>query len=298
MTSLRCAVLATLVSIAGFAGAQNPKFVKIHEGAHWTWYARSDQFQAHEADIRAQYDYADHAFEALEDAWGLKPKESRYNLLVMDHPGGGFAAGDISEVHGLTGKNSPGIGCSYDAFYNVAHGVKAYWAPVLITHEMVNLFTGAIVSGGWPTDWWADDRSPFPYMTSVEIEFRLVPQIGVYHLAESNDPQIKMFRRMKDQYGWEMFKRAFQMAIEDGIDWSRVGGDPSAQLTNYVAAYLEMGARADLSKLMTGPVPNYNHAKVLAIIDAHRRWKAHARESNDYGKALVAFLSGRYADVR
>ena len=53
----------------------------------------------------------------------------------------------------LQERSHRGIGVSYDAFFNVVHGIKGYWAYVLITHEMVNLFTGQIVSGGWPVDW-------------------------------------------------------------------------------------------------------------------------------------------------
>jgi hypothetical protein len=175
----------------------------------------------------------------------------------------------------------------------VAHGITGYWAKAILTHEMVNSFTGEIVSGGWPRDWWADDRSPFPYVTSVEIEFQL------YHLAENvKDPQIQMFLQMKDQYGWQMFRRDFQTAIDDGIDWERFDGNPSALRTNYVAAYLELGAEADLSKLMTGPVPNYDHSVVLAIIKARARWHAHPKGSDAYGAAKEAYLSGRYADVR
>jgi len=296
---LRFTAICGLAFLAALAGAQTNQIVKIHDGAHWTWYARTDQFDAHKADIEAMYDYADKAFEALEAAWGMKAKESKYSLFVWDKTGGGFAAGDIGEVHAITGKESPGVACSYDAFSNVAHGIKGYWAPVLVTHEMVNLFTGSIVSGGWPRDWWADDRSPFPYVTSVEIEFGLVPLDAAYHLQEgAKDPQIQMFLKMKDEYGWRMFRRAFQMAIDDGIQWDRFGGNPSALRTNYVAAYLEMGAGDDLNSLMSGPVPNYDHSVVADIIRAHNRWHARATGSDAYKTAQDAYLSGRYADVR
>jgi len=297
--NLRYLAVCGAAALAVLAGAQSPTIEKIHDGAHWTWYARSDQFDAHKADIEAMYDYADKAFAALENAWGLKPKESKYSLFVWDKTGGGFAAGDIGEVHTITGKESPGVACSYDAFFNVAHGIKGYWAPVLITHEMVNLFTGQIVSGGWPRDWWADDRSPFPYVTSVEIELGLWPQVGVDHLEEgASDPQIQMFLHLKDQYGWQMFRRAFQMAIGDGIQWDRFGGNPSALRTNYVAAYLEMGAGESLKSMMDGPVPNYDHSVVAQIIAARKRWQAHRPGNEAYKAAGDAYLSGKYADVK
>ena len=163
------------VALCLFAGsqalstAQNAPFIEIHTGHHWVWVARQDQFQEHQADIEAFYDYADRAFDELVRDWGVRPPRERYSLLVYERTGGGFAAGDIAEVHQLTGKESPGIGVSYDAFYGTAHGLKAYWAHAILTHEMVNLFTGQVVSGGWPVDWWADHRSPFPLMTAVQI---------------------------------------------------------------------------------------------------------------------------------
>ena len=142
--------------------AQNLSFEKIHEGKHWTWYARHDQFQDHKVEIKALFGYADKAFEKLCESWGLRPPGEKYALLVMPRPGGGFAAGDIGEVRSITGKRSPGIGCSYDAFFGTANGIKAYWAHILITHEMVNLFTGQIVSGGWPVDWGPITAVPSP----------------------------------------------------------------------------------------------------------------------------------------
>ena len=147
----------------------------------------------------------------------------------MDRTGGGFAAGDVSEAHAITGKASPGIGCSYDAFSGRANGIKAYWAHILITHEMVNLFTGAVVSGGWPVDWWANHRSPFPLMTAVEIEYSAragdggVPRSsGTWRSSGRNVPELK------DQYGWSMFRKAFRTAVEDGINWDAFGANPSA----------------------------------------------------------------------
>lgn len=50
---------------------------------------------------------------------------------------------------------------------------------------MVNLFTGQVVSGGWPVDWWANHRSPFSLMTAVEIAYSrhsLDPCAGVHGL--------------------------------------------------------------------------------------------------------------------
>lgn len=294
---LRAAISAlSLAGLIAFASAQ-AQIIKIHESPHWVWYARSDQFDEHRTDIEAMYDYADKAFEALEFAWNMQPREPKYTLLVYPKPGGGFAS-DVSEVHSIPGHPKNGIGISYDAFFGTAHGIKAYWAYVLITHEMTNMFTGELVSGGWPRDWWADDRSPFPYMTAVQIELKLMPEVGISHLADGRgDPLIAMFMELKDRYGWEMFRRAFVMAIDDGINWDRFGSNPGRLRTNYVASYLEMGAQNDLSAILGPLVPNYSHLEVNAIIQAHKRWQAHDKGTDAYNRDRDAFLSGKYDEV-
>src|SRR5207247_616843 len=89
------------------APAQDAPIIKVHEGKFWNWYARQDQYQAHRADFEHFYQYADDAFDYLQSAWGLQLLQSKYALLVWPKTGGGFAAGDIDMVHGITGKTSP-----------------------------------------------------------------------------------------------------------------------------------------------------------------------------------------------
>jgi hypothetical protein len=292
-TIRRLGIALAVLCTASVARAQAPRFQMIHEGKHWTWFARQDQFREHKADIEALYDYADTAFDKLCESWGLRPPRASYTLLVMDRPGGGFAAGDISEARAITGKQSPGIGCAYDAFSGSAHGIKAYWAHILITHEMVNLFTGEVVSGGWPVDWWANHRSPFPLMTAVEIEYALVPEMAVFHERQGReDPLVGMFLRLKDQFGWAMFRKAFRTAIDDGIRWDAFGANPSRLRTAYVAAYLQIGAPEDIGGILGPLVPGYNAQAVKDIVRARSRW-ANLPEESSRRKALkAAFLKG------
>jgi hypothetical protein len=291
----RLALALAVLSAGRDARAQKPRFEKIHDGKHWTWYARSDQFQQEKADIEALYGYADKAFDTLCEAWGFQPPKPRYALLVMDRPGGGFAAGDISEVRRITGERSPGIGCSYDAFSGTANGIKAYWTHILITHEMVNLFTGQIVSGGWPVDWWANHRSPFPLMTAVQIEYALVPRMAVFHERQGRrDPLVGMFLRLKDQYGWSMFRKAFRTAIDDGIKWDALGANPSAIRTAYVAAYLQIGAPEDISGILGPLVPGYDAGTVRDIIKARTTWSALPEDSARRKSLKTSFLNGDY----
>jgi hypothetical protein len=293
--SLAVAVVAATLAQAA---AKDEPFLKIHEGRHWIGIARQDQYEKQKADIEALYDYADTAFDTLCKDWGMKPPKPKYVLLVNPQPGGGFAGGDIGEAHAFVGNGDcPGIGCSYDAFSGTAHHIKAYWAHILITHEMVNLFTGQIVSGGWPVDWWADHRSPFPYMTAVSVETELVPDMGVWHRADGTDPMIAMFETMRERYGWAMFRAAFKAAIADGINWDKFGENPSKLRTAYVCAYLQIGAPGDISSILATQVPDFDAQVMKDIVKAHTKWTGLPAGSESRKNLQDAFLKGDYQSV-
>lgn len=268
--------------------------VKIHEGRHWVWYAQQDQYDAHKADIQPFFDYADRAFEYLTQAWGLKPPKAHYALLVWPKTGGGFTSGDIGEVSAVKPGPNPGIGVSYDAFYNVVYGIRGYWGYAILTHEMVNLFTGQIVSGGWPVDWWADHISPFPMMTAVQIEYALKPDVAVHHAAQETGPLDHMFMHLHDQFGWVMFRKAFRAAIDDGINWSHIGQNPSPLLSNYVCAYLQIGAPESLRPYLQGVVPGYDADTVDKILAARARWRKLPENSAERHELQAAYLRGQY----
>ncbi len=275
---------------------QDAPFIEIHHGRHWIWVARQDQYEDHKADIESFYDYADNAYDELAKNWGLKPDIPQQFLLVYEKTGGGFASGDIGEVHKFSaGRSSSGIGISYDAFYGTTYGIKGYWAYAIMTHEMVNSFTGLIVSGGWPRDWWADDRSPFPLMTATQIEFKLIPEVSVQHIKDGlHDPLVGMFLELKNQYGWYMFRTAFQAAIHDGINWDAFGTNPSAIRTNYVAAYLQIGAPENIAPKLSGLVPGFDAAVVKDILRARKAWTA-LPAGSEHDAMRKAYLSGDYA---
>jgi hypothetical protein len=269
--------------------------IKIHDGKHWTWYSREDQSRAQRQDIERLYEYADQAYELLGDMWGTRPPEPKFALLVWPKTGGGFASPDISEAHVATGKQSPGIGVSYDAFSKTENGIKAYWAYALITHEMVNAFLGRSVGVDWPVDWWADHRSPFPFMTAIQIKYELKPDVALHHRAtQIDDPLVQMFMSLKDQYGWYMFRQAFKAVLDDGIQWGKIGENPSALRTNYVAAYLQIGAPDDILRMLEGKVPNLSVATAREIMRAREEWHAMPLTSPARAKLKDAFLHGDY----
>jgi hypothetical protein len=165
-----------------------------------------------------------------------------------------------------------------DAYYNTFNdpvtgaAINGYWGYLLTLHEAINVHTG-FVSGGWPTDWWADDRSPFPNAFDYEI----MEAIGTAQnnqtlllsaTAQKNrfdnesqnpsgyDPEVAMFINFFAQFctgspcsGFPAYTNAFNYVVEDGISWPNVSGDTNftgdndfgAQLSEYVIAYLQMG---------------------------------------------------------
>src|ERR1700677_1692269 len=114
---------AALALLAPAAGAQdNDPVILIHTGTHFAWYTRQSIWNAHEADISAYFDYMDREFSQVISDWGIEPPQKQYSLWVNPQTGGGFAAGDIPEIHKFTGKPSPGIGVSYDAYFGTGPG--------------------------------------------------------------------------------------------------------------------------------------------------------------------------------
>jgi hypothetical protein len=132
-------------------------------------------------------------------------------------------------------------------------------------------------------------------MTAVEIEYALVPQMAVFHDREGReDPLVGMFRQLKDQFGWAMFRKAFQCALSDGIKWDAFGANPSALRTAYVAAYLQIGAPEDISGILGPLVPGYDAQAVKDIVKARSQWIALPEGSSTRNALKAGFLKGDY----
>jgi hypothetical protein len=251
------AFLAIMLAATG-PGLRRPvRYVKVHDGSYWTWYAPEDVWSKYGEQISKFFDYADRVYEKLREDLGVEPKERVY-LLV--HPGGagfaGFAVGDIAEIRALTGRRSPGIGIVYDAFVNEAYGIRGYWAYVLIAHEATNLFTGEGVTGGWP---WADGTdiwgrgSPFPYAVAVlvteQLGFANVSRTHYRILDPRDKPYVDLFIELVRGRGWECIRRMFNLMLEDGIKLDAEGAPISQEplKSHYVFLYLSLGCGEDLT---------------------------------------------------
>jgi hypothetical protein len=154
--------------------------------------------------------------------------------------------------------------------------VPGFWAYLLPLHESINVFSG-LLSDGWPSDWWADHRSPFP--NSMDIEFiRTIAHSNIAlesvtkrtllaaaqaqeerYLDPANkrnyDPQVVLFDDLFHHFGgFRGYSMAFHFAIgEDHLRWPSVSqvetftGDDnhSELLSEYIIAYLHLNFGVD-----------------------------------------------------
>jgi len=76
--------------------------------------------------------------------------------------------------------------------------VQGFWGYLLPLHESINVFTG-LLSSGWPMDWWADHRSPFPnamdavFMQSIADNNALLDPATKQSLRASARLQLERF---------------------------------------------------------------------------------------------------------
>ena len=124
----------------------------------------------------------------------------------------------------------------------------------IIAHELCNLFTGERVSGGWPTAWWANHRSPFPTVIANEAMQRLVPRF--YKMwGDYNDPLVVMFDRLYHDYRG-MFPRMLQKMRELRVSLEGVG---EPYLSHIIYYFMFYGAgRPVANYFVVPPMPAIN----------------------------------------
>jgi hypothetical protein len=165
--------------------------------------------------------------------------------------------------------------------------VWGFWGYLLPLHESINVFTG-LLSTGWPMDWWADHRSPFPnaldavFMQSIADNSSSLDPATQRNLRDSArlqlerftdpanptgeyDTEVVMFVDFFHKYdGFNAYADTFRYAIlQDGLRWPSVSknrnftGDDnySENLSEYVIAYLHLGF--GVSTNLTSAFRNY-----------------------------------------
>ncbi|MEO7720210.1 MAG: RICIN domain-containing protein [Capsulimonas sp.] len=259
--------LAAFTHSAPRALAQSDPVIKIHTGKYYDWYTTQSTWNSMSASITPDFPIFDNAIDRIVADWGAAPPTTRHYCYV-DPSGqnGAYATGDIGQVSAARGASpSPGIGINSNLFTASGYGVTGGTAIVFGVHEAVNDMTGQL-SAGWPRDWWADDKSPFPGMTEVHI----LNELGYTTIAAnddanlSGDPLYVMFKNIQNHYGWGIFSRMFSNMKTNHVNWTTVdsGHNPSAVLTNLVTAYMVMGSGDTLANVnayfTSAIIPGYN----------------------------------------
>ncbi len=169
--------------------------------------------------------------------------------------------------------------------------VQNRWCLVISAQELVNLFTGSICSG-WPIDWWANHRSPFPMMVAVEVvrDLGYLQESNDYDAEFEKDPLYVWHKRVKETFGWDLYRRMFSAIKEDGIQWDRIGSNPSKIRTNYVLAYMGIGAGGVYMNSATDTIPDANQEIVEEVIDIRQQIQRYPHD----GQKWLSFLVGNY----
>jgi hypothetical protein len=188
-------------------------------------------------------------------------------------------------AHTGTDCSTFGNGVTGDAFTGNAYNVDGFWGYLLALHEAINDWTG-LSTPGWPTDYWADHVSGFPN----EMDWRIMGTLGAslndpnltaaspaqkgrfWPGGDSEDSRVQMFDDVfilpKMGNGYQGFSRIFGYIQGDGLSWDNVataGANPDQRRSEYVAAYLSLGAGQSVLPIMQNPSSGYGAGKSWAV---------------------------------
>jgi hypothetical protein len=291
-----------------------------YRSAKTVWCVNPGIWASNQADVEKFFPYGDRVVDELIELFAVSPDDLPYTIEATEPNGGAMTPSHYG----------PGVAVTGDAFYNEVGGVKGFYGYLLVLHELVNQWTG-LVTGGWPTDWWADHRSPFPNSMDEQImralgETRAADiQHGRFSDEQSGDydPEVVMFNQHFDAYGFAGLARAFALIRADGLSWGDlrdppdfqdqttfVSGNPSALLSSYVTAYLSLGAGVNVTDAFVARTvgqkpPSWGdpwpadttptNEAVTAIASAHCSIGAAAAAGQDVGAARAALQKGDHA---
>jgi hypothetical protein len=231
-------------------------------------------------DISWFFEHVESVYEQLKVKLGHEP--SQYlpiKFAIKQGPPGGTGGWTLSGEMGVEAQSFS----------------KNRWCLVIPAQELVNLFTGSI-SGGWPLDWWADHKSPFPIMVAVEVvrDLGYVREADDYDTEFREDPLYVWHRNVKTAHGWQLYRNMFSAMKADGVRWDRLGSNPGKTLTNYVLAYMRIGAGALRLPSVEGIVPNADPRLIETIFKVRQEMQRIPRSDQRW----VQYLEGANVESR
>jgi MYXO-CTERM domain-containing protein len=310
------AAILSLSAPAAEAYACSGSQTQVYHSAKTTWCVENAIISKYGTFPSSFFPYGDNVIDEL--------------VAVFKVPAAGVYTFEASVVNGgaHTGSECCGLGVtvSGDAFYNNAYGAVGFWGYLLSLHEMINDFTGQ-VSGGWPTDFWADHVSAFPN----SMDWHIMGTLGTkdndanltkasvaqkkrfYPGGDSEDARVPMFDQIFDlpNYGYDGFSRVFGYVQSDKMSWDNLGVPNSdKKRTEYVMAFLSLGARKPVTPIMQAAHvgdgtpsghgdPGYVvvEADIDAIATAHCSIVAAGAQGVNVTADKKALQSGNYAAV-
>ena len=298
------------------ASACSATETEVYRSAKSVWCVEKSVITKYGAFPTAFFPYTDGVVDELVSVFDV-PAQGIYTFEASV-PSGGAHTG--SECCGL------GVTVTGDAFYGNAYGATGFWGYLLSLHEMINDFTGQ-VSGGWPTDFWADHVSAFPNSMDWHIMALLgtknsdpnltkasaAQKARFYPGGDSVDGRVGMFDQIFDlpNYGFPGLSNVFGFVVKDKMSWDGLGvPNPDVKRTEYVMAYLSLGAGKSVVPIMQAanvgngkddgagdPGYNVKEADIDAIATGHCAIVSAAAQGGNVTADWKAFRGGNFAGV-
>ena len=130
------------------------------------------------------------------------------------------------------------------------------WRHWILVHELVNLFAAHYAgSGGMPSDWWANGRSPFPTYACCLVLAQLgnVEDAAWLKGTKQGNADHELYWVLHRKYGFELFAKFLALLRADGLDLGKIGAPwptADAKRSLYAAAYLSIAAGENLAPVL------------------------------------------------
>lgn len=124
----------------------------------------------------------------------------------------------------------------------------------IMIHELTNLLSSYYGSNAYPSDWWANGRSPFPEYISVLIMQKLGYKKEALwrkkvHIDKSDH---KFYWNLHRRFGTKLFKDFFYLLKKHNIDLRKIGKkwpSPDKQRSLMTLSLLSLAANKNLANL-------------------------------------------------
>jgi hypothetical protein len=314
------------------SGTGTAEYIQVHASIYARWCVDATFWPANAQYISQFFAYYDGVVRLLSSLFNVKLPLPILVEVSTPRPNGSVCT--CGPIFG----EPVGLRMTGDAFSNVFvnpqnnQSVPGFWGYLLPLHEAINSYTGQVGRGNWPTDWWADDLSPFPNamdelvmrnIGNAQKNQTLLNAASAQHERFTDpsqsgySPETAMFVNFYNQYGgFAAYARFFGLVRKDGIQWQSVSQDPtftpdhnySKLLSEYVIAYLSLAFRvkSDLTPTFakagvgTGytnfNIQSYtlNSAAVKDIAKAHCSIRAASAAGVNVDSQLTALQKGNY----